>query len=162
MPYSSKLKELCPWFIQLWAESLGKEYNHRRERVNTGLTPLGAVGSTDQHGQMQLFMEGPRNKVIIFLEVAKFDHDFSLTLPDGLSSRMSSLMKAQFYGSKKALLQNKRPYLVLSIPQLNESSLGAIILFLESLTVCLGHLLEVNPFDQPGVELGKKVCSNPS
>jgi glucose-6-phosphate isomerase len=154
MPYSSMLKEFSAWFVQLWAESLGKE--------GKGLTPIPAYGATDQHSQMQLFMEGPADKVLFLLEVEKFHTDYSLKtqLPGSFETlapfSLATLMKAEFEGTLKALDENKRPVVHLKIPSLQEESLGQLILFCECLTVLVGTLLKVDPFNQPGVEAGKK------
>lgn len=163
MPYSSKLKNLSFWFVQLWAESLGKKLNHQGKAVHTGLTPIPAYGATDQHSQVQLFMEGPFDKCLLLIEVKKRYHDFSLSndLPcDSLKKlkkfSLNQLMEAEFNGTLKALDEAKRSYLHFSIEKLNEESLGSLILFLESLTALVGHMLEIDPFDQPGVEAGKK------
>lgn len=155
MPYSSLLKEYSAWFTQLWAESLGKE--------GKGLTPIPAYGATDQHSQVQLFMEGPNDKVLVLIEVEKFRHDFSLKSDlEGSSSQklsafsLAELMKAEFEGTLAALKENKRPVVHLKINQLDAYSMGQLILFAECLTVLVGQLLKVNPFNQPGVEAGKK------
>jgi glucose-6-phosphate isomerase len=163
MPYSSKLRNLSFWFVQLWAESLGKKYNTRGQIIHTGLTPIPAYGATDQHSQVQLFMEGPYDKSILLLEIEKFDHDYLLNNPysqDSLSKlkkySLGQLCKAELKGTLKALKENHRPYIHYTIPVINEESLGSFILFCESLTALMGIYLEINPFDQPGVELGKK------
>ncbi len=155
MPYSSKLRSFSDWFVQLWAESLGKE--------GRGLTPIPSYGATDQHSQMQLFMEGPSNKVIIFLEIEKFTYEFSLSnKEDGKNFQMlspftlSQLMKAELEGTLKALKDNKRPFIKITLEKLDDKNLGGLILFFESLTVMMAHLIKINPFDQPGVEAGKK------
>ncbi len=158
MPYSSLLKEYSAWFTQLWAESLGKE--------GKGLTPIPAYGATDQHSQMQLFMEGPVDKILFLIEVEQFECDFNLknTVDGGafklLSSfKLSQLMKAELEGTLTALAENKRHVVHLKIPSLKEQYLGQMILFSECLTVLLGELLEVDPFNQPGVEAGKKYAN---
>ena len=155
MPYSSLLKEFSAWFVQLWGESLGKD--------GKGLTPIPAYGATDQHSQMQLFMEGPEDKTIFLLEVEKFQHDYPLknNIPGEsfeLLSQFSlgTLMRAEFEGTLSALAENKRHVVHLKIPALNEESLGQLILFSECLTVLVGQMIKVNPFNQPGVEAGKK------
>lgn len=155
MPYSSLLKEFSAWFVQLWAESLGKD--------GKGLTPIPAYGATDQHSQVQLFMEGPKDKVLMLIEVEKFQCDFPLSnnLP-GKSFKtlapysLSQLMKAELEGTLEALKENERHVVHLKIPSLQEEYLGQLILFAECLTVLLGNLLQVDPFNQPGVEAGKK------
>jgi glucose-6-phosphate isomerase len=158
MPYSSLLKEYSAWFVQLWAESLGKN--------GKGLTPVPAYGATDQHSQMQLFMEGPKDKVLMLIEVEKFHHDFPLK--NSIQSEafknlspfsLSQLMKAELEGTLKALQENGRHVVHLKIPSLQEEYLGQLILFAECLTVMVSELLKVNPFDQPGVEAGKKYAN---
>jgi len=155
MPYSSLLKEYSAWFVQLWAESLGKD--------GKGLTPIPAYGATDQHSQMQLFMEGPNDKAIFIIEVEKFESDFSLQNTingDSFKSlskfNLSTLMKAELLGTLEALKENKRHVVHLSLSRVNAEGLGQLVLFSECLTVLMGQFFEVDPFNQPGVEAGKK------
>ena len=158
MPYSSLLKEYSAWFTQLWAESLGKN--------GKGLTPIPAYGATDQHSQMQLFMEGPSNKIIFLIEVENFQSDYSMRNTvdaEGFKLlapfKLSELMKAEREGTLAALQENKRHVVHMKIPYLKEQYLGQLILFSECLTVLIGKLLEVDPFNQPGVEAGKKYAN---
>lgn len=158
MPYSSLLKDYSAWFVQLWAESLGKD--------GKGLTPIPAYGATDQHSQMQLFMEGPVDKVLFLIEVEKFQCDYSLkNSVSGESFKnlapftLSQLMKAELEGTLKALTENDRHVVHLKIPSLQEEYMGQLILFAECLTVMVGELLKVDPFNQPGVEAGKKYAN---
>lgn len=162
MPYSSKLKNFTSWFVQLWAESLGKKENLEGETVHTGLTPISAYGSTDQHSQMQLFMEGPRDKLFFLLEIKKFSNQVSLHNEIDLPSfqllsktSLEELMSAEFTGAKKAMTENDLPIVSLTIEELNEKTLGSLIIFFELLTALMGEVMRINPFDQPGVELGK-------
>lgn len=162
MPYSSKLRELSFWFTQLWAESLGKKFDLKGNIINTGLTPIPAYGPTDQHSQMQLFMEGPFDKCLVLLEVENFHQDFSLksnfkgrAFEKLNGHKLSDLMKAEFHGTLRALKEAERPFIHISINQLNERTLASLILFFESLTALMGDLMQINPFDQPGVEAGK-------
>lgn len=161
MPYSSKLKDFSFWFVQLWAESLGKFSPEKNKPV--GITPIPAYGATDQHSQMQLFMEGPINKLMFMLNIKTRENNFSLSSDLDLESAqklnnysMNDLLEAEFQGSIKALQENKRNIIEVNIDLLNESSLGQLILFYESLTALMGEYLFINPFDQPGVEKGKK------
>jgi glucose-6-phosphate isomerase len=158
MPYSSLLKDYSAWFVQLWAESLGKN--------GKGLTPIPAYGATDQHSQMQLFMEGPKDKVLFIIEIEKFNSDFTLNnhIPSqsfrNLSPfKLSDLMKAELEGTLTALWENERDVVLLKLPILKEKYIGQLIIFAECLTVIVGELLKVNPFDQPGVEAGKKYAN---
>ncbi len=162
MPYSSKLRDFCFWFVQLWAESLGKKLNTKGEEVFTGLTPIPGYGATDQHSQMQLFMEGPMDKCLLLLEIEKFSCDFSLNSKLDYPSfnklskhNLSDLMKAELYGTIKALKESGIPHIHFKISENNAEAMGELIIFFESLTALMGHYLDVNPFDQPGVELGK-------
>mgnify|MGYP003574887533 CR=1 FL=1 len=155
MPYSSLLKEFSSWFVQLWAESLGKE--------GKGLTPIPAYGATDQHSQMQLFMEGPKDKIMMIIETEKFQYDYQMNnTVNGESFKLlapfslATLMKAELEGTLEALKENGRHVVHLKIPELNEESLGQLVLFSECLTVFVGKLLKIDPFNQPGVEAGKK------
>lgn len=162
MPYSSKLREFSAWFTQLWAESLGKELDRAGNKVKTGFTPIPAYGATDQHSQMQLFMDGPEDKVLIMIEVEHFSRDFSLKNSFTTTSferlaphRLSELMRAEFLGTLDALKEKKRPFMHLKIEALEAKSLGFLIMYFELLTGLVGIHLNVDPFDQPGVELGK-------
>ena len=161
MPYSSKLKNLSHWFVQLWGESLGK-YSQEK-KMHTGLTPIPAYGATDQHSQMQLFMEGPNDKFILLIDIENRSNDFSLDNTIGKKSSnalcgytLNQLIKAQLNGTLKALKDKKRNVALISIKENDEYNIGRLILFLESLTCLMGYYLSINPFDQPGVELGKK------
>jgi len=160
MPYSSKLKSFSAWFVQLWAESLGKA----SDSFDTpqGFTPVAAYGATDQHSQMQLFMEGPYNKLLYLIHIEKSQQDFDLTSNINMQSAqklnsksLNDLMHAEFFGTKQALIENKRNVIEISLSTLNEETLGALILFYESLTALMGEYLKVDPFNQPGVEKGK-------
>lgn len=161
MPYSSKLKDLSSWFVQLWAESLGKFSTESNS--HTGLTPVPAYGATDQHSQMQLFMEGTNNKCLLLLKIDQMDRDFSLKSDLDLNSAeklkpysMNQLMEAEFQGTLSALKDNNRNVISITMDKLSEENIGGLILFFESLTALMGEYLLVDPFNQPGVEKGKK------
>lgn len=162
MPYSSKLRDFSFWFTQLWAESLGKKLDLDGNIIHSGLTPIPAYGATDQHSQMQLFMEGPNDKLLFMIEVENFANDFSLKSDfkypafQKLSNyNLSDLISAEFHGTLKALKENNREFIHITIDNNDERNMGALILFFESLTALMGTYLNINPFDQPGVELGK-------
>ncbi|MBT3583497.1 MAG: hypothetical protein HN509_01215 [Halobacteriovoraceae bacterium] len=163
MPYSSRLRNLSFWFVQIWAESLGKKLDTQGKVVNTGLTPIPAYGATDQHSQVQLFMEGPYDKLLIMLNVKERQNDFSLknslTLPslEKLSGRsLNQLMQAEYHGTLQALEGERRPYISITLERLDERSLAQLILYFECLTTLVGHSLGIDPFNQPGVEAGKR------
>ncbi len=112
---------------------------------------------------MQLFMEGPEDKTLFLIEVEKFAHDYPLTnsVPTESFQSLSkftlgTLMKAEFEGTLTALSENKRHVVHMTIPALNEESIGQLILFSECLTALIGRMLKIDPFNQPGVEAGKK------
>jgi glucose-6-phosphate isomerase len=165
MPYSYRLASVSDWFVQLWAESLGKKFDLNGDVVHAGPTPVRAVGVTDQHSQVQLFNEGPNDKVFTFIAVGKPDRD--LTIPSDqftdvedlnyLNGKpMSVLMRAEFESTRASLTTNQRPNMTLSIPQVDAYHFAQLLYLLEVQTAIAGALLEIDPFDQPGVELAKK------
>lgn len=165
MPYSDKLFSFSQWFSQLWAESLGKKYGRNGEIIRTGQTPIVARGVTDQHSQLQLYLEGPKDKVIILLKVnerlqntihvpfLEFD---SVNYLDGKT--FDDLFEAEYTGTYNALINEGIPTISIEIDKLNMETLGALFYFFELSTAFSGELYEINPFDQPGVELGKKIA----
>lgn len=165
MSYSNKLYLLADWYRQLWAESLGKKYNLKGEVVNLGQTPIKALGTTDQHSQVQLYNEGPYDKVITFMQLENFERNIKIPnihcdLPE-LSylggKNLSTLLNTELAGTEYALTENNRPNLKVIFPQINPFNVGQFIFAYEFQTAVMGNLLEINPYDQPGVELGKKV-----
>ncbi len=165
MPYVSDLFGLAQWFAQLWAESLGKASSLDGRLVNVGQTPVAAVGATDQHSQLQLYMEGPQDKLICFLTLANYGTDLeipalypeidSLAYLGGRS--MSELIQAEAQATAAALASQGRPNLSLRLPHLDEHVLGQVIFLLEAATVAAGAMLNIDPLDQPGVELSKQL-----
>jgi glucose-6-phosphate isomerase len=157
VPYADSLKPLSEWFCQLWAESLGKE--------NKGLTPYPSSGTTDQHSQLQLWIEGPQDKVIIFIRIS--DYGFDIKIPkvfkgiEGLSylsdHTLSELIKAEEEATELALVKAGRPNMSITIPQIDAYHLGQLFHFLQIATAFTGFLSEINPFNQPGVEEGKNL-----
>ncbi len=139
MPYSNSLYDLADWYRQLWAESLGKRKDIKGREIYVGQTPVKALGTTDQHSQVQLYTEGPNDKVFTFLTVEHFKHDY--TIPNLHPDRE----EVNYLGGKKLseLLNAER--LATEI---------ALMLY-EIQTVFTGKLLCINPLDQPGVEAGK-------
>lgn len=163
MPYTADLFGLAQWFAQLWAESLGKAQNLSGETVNLGQTPVAAVGPTDQHSQMQLYMEGPQDKLVCFVTVEDFASE--LTIPalygeiDSLAylggKTLAELTHAEAAATAAALASQGRPSLTLRLPRLDAHCLGQVLFMLEAATVTTGALMKINPLDQPGVELSK-------
>lgn len=165
MPYSDGLRELAEWYRQLWAESLGKRVNREGKTVHVGPTPLAAVGATDQHSQVQLFMEGPFDKVITFLAVDDLGEDLpipeSAELPSDLAylpgHSLGELLRAELDATSAALAQMGRMSCTVRLPDLTAATIGETIMFLQIATGYAGVWYGVDPFDQPGVELGKRL-----
>lgn len=157
MPYARALRETAAWFVQLWAESLGKT-------PDVGPTPLVAVGATDQHSQIQLYNEGPNNKIITFIECERFRADE--TIPEIMGAdapcaflqghTLSGILSALKEGTESALTQNGRPNMTIRLKEISARTLGALFYLLEAATAYSGWLYDVNAYDQPGVEAGKK------
>lgn len=163
MPYSFQLKDLADWYRQLWAESLGKQHDLDGQPVQLGATPIKALGATDQHSQVQLYREGPNDKVFLFLEVEKFARDVKIPrragVPDALKylqgQSLAKLLNAEKRATEFALVASQRPSLTLRFPAVNEHTVGQFILLWEATTSIMGGLLHINPYDQPAVQTGK-------
>ena len=157
VPYADSLKPFSEWFCQLWAESLGKE--------NKGLTPYPSLGTTDQHSQLQLWTEGPQDKVIIFIRIN--DYGVDIKIPDIFKGTegfnylsghtLSELIKAEEEATELALAKAGRPNMTIIIPQIDAYHLGQLFHFFEIATAFTGALFGINPFNQPGVEEGKNL-----
>lgn len=165
MPYTDRLREFAEWYRQLWAESLGKALDRRGQEVHLGPTPVGAVGPTDQHSQVQLFMEGPYDKVITFMGLERFPEDIAIPAGDGLPAdlaylggkTLAGLLQAEYQATAAALSRMGRMNCSLHLDDLSAASLGEAIMFFQLATGYAGIWYGVDPFDQPGVELGKKL-----
>ena len=165
MPYSNRLYYLADWYRQLWAESLGKKLSRDGKVVNAGQTPVKALGATDQHSQIQLYNEGPNDKVITFIALERYPRDVGIGKlhedKEALSylggRMMSELIKAEFEGTRQALTRNGRPNITITFDEINEYNVGYFFVTYECATAIMGDLLNINPYDQPGVELGKKI-----
>ncbi|MCX7812454.1 MAG: glucose-6-phosphate isomerase [Pseudothermotoga sp.] len=164
MPYSNRLYTLADWFRQLWAESLGKKYSLTGEIVYEGLTPIRALGVVDQHSQLQLYNEGPDDKTITFIEVEKFDREVlipSIHQDEEIAylndKKLSELLKNELLGTERSLAFNGRPSMRIIFPSINAYELGQFFMYYEFTTTLMGKLLKIDPFDQPGVELGKQI-----
>ncbi|MEP7226433.1 MAG: glucose-6-phosphate isomerase [Gemmatimonadales bacterium] len=165
MPYTDRLREFAEWYRQLWAESLGKRVDRNGKPVHTGPTPIRAVGATDQHSQVQLFMEGPYDKVITFVTVDDLGVDVTIPkrqdLPPDLDylpgHTLGELLRAEYEATSAALAQMGRMSCTLSLPDLTPGTLGEAIMFYQLATGYAGAWYGIDPFDQPGVELGKRL-----
>jgi len=165
MPYSYHLKDLADWYRQLWAESLGKAYALDGSEVHIGPTPIKALGATDQHSQIQLYREGPNDKLFTFLQVKNFDRDVEIgPAPDCAAElgflagkNLSKLLNCEKMATEYALIQDKRPCLTVLFDEVNEHTVGQFIYLYEVTTSFASALFGINPYDQPAVELGKHV-----
>ncbi len=160
MPYSTRLRVVSDWFVQLWGESLGKD--------GKGFTPLAAVGATDQHSLLQLLRDGPDDKVTFFLKVDKVENEVTIPRLATFSRdaqypsfkllenhSLHELMNIEYMATSMVLTKRGRPNLTIGLDQLDEKTMGALFFAFSVLTAITGTLMSVNPFDQPGVEEGK-------
>ena len=164
MPYSNRLYLLADWYRQLWAESLGKAKDRAGAETFVGPTPIKALGTTDQHSQVQLYREGPNDKLTMFLEVQK--HPREVRIPDTFTdvpgmaylakSKLSKLLSAEKTATEFAMAKSKRPTLTIRFDEITPHSVGEFIYLFEFATSIMGELLNINAYDQPAVELGKK------
>jgi glucose-6-phosphate isomerase len=155
MPYSSKLYDFADWFRQLWAESLGKQ--------GFGPTPVKALGSTDQHSQLQLYIDGPKDKLITFIKVKNFNHDMEvppqeidLNYEYLFNHKMGNIINSEIDSTRVALAKKGVLNYTIILDKINAFNLGWLIFYFEAMTHFTGYLFGINPFDQPGVELSKQ------
>ncbi len=163
MPYADSLKYFADWYAQLWAESLGKRYDNNGKEVFCGQTPVKALGVTDQHSQVQLYTEGPFDKVITFIGVERFrrevmiphayDHIRDVAFLSGHT--LNDLISAEQYATEYAVKKSGHLSKTITLPEVNPFTIGQLICLLEMQTAYAGELLNINAFDQPGVEEGK-------
>lgn len=167
MPYADRLKGVARWVQQLWAESLGKALKLDGTRAETGPTPLPAFGAADQHSLLQLFMEGPRDKVVVFIGRTAADGD--VTIPPLFSDSAAisylagrtlfELLDRERIATAEALRRAGRPNMTLMVDRVDARSVGALLMLFQIATVYAGAMYGVDPMDQPGVELGKMLTS---
>lgn len=165
MPYADSMKIISDWYSQLWAESLGKKLDVDGNQINIGQTPVRALGATDQHSQMQLFVEGPADKIIVFITTEKFRNDITIPKDSDIEAlgflrgaTHSSMITIEQMSAEYALLKAGKVSMTVSMPEVNEFYLGQLIFMFEMATAFAGELLNVNAFDQPGVEEGKNAA----
>ncbi len=160
--YIPKWATFGPWFAQLWAESLGKE--------GKGIMPISATGVTDQHSVNQMFLDGPRNKGCFFLsntfeadDIAECGQQFANDLPEAWAwlkgKNFGELLHAEALGTRMGLIENAVPLVHMEMSKANAQGAGALMMFLQAATIFTGWLLEINPLDQPAVELGKRLAN---
>lgn len=163
-PYSNRLWGSAFWFRQLWAESLGKRTDRNGTVVHAGQTPVAALGTTDQHSQVQLYMEGPNDKVFSFWAVRNQPDAGAIPkTPTGFEAMdylcgqsLARLLDAERRSTEAALTENGRPNCTFTLDRVDEEHLGAFFQLMEFETAFAGEMLNINAFDQEGVELGKK------
>lgn len=166
MPYSSALYGLADWYRQLWAESLGKGYALDGSEVHIGPTPIKALGATDQHSQIQLYREGPNDKLFTFLQVENFGRPVEIgSAPENAEEQnflagkdLGALLNSEKKATEYALLSDNRPCLSVIFPEVNAYTVGQFIYLYEVTTTFTGALFGINPYDQPAVELGKEAA----
>lgn len=153
MPYSTRLTEFARWFRQLWAESLGKQ--------GTGILPIQARGPADQHSQLQFYTEGELLSSFWFINIRDHDRSHHIHNSDveGLEylsgKNFADLINIEYQATKGSLLNSGRPNATIEIDDLNAFTLGELFMTFELAVVCLGEFMEINPFDQPGVQESK-------
>ena len=163
MPYADSLKLMADWYAQLWAESLGKNETLDGEKCHVGQTPIKTLGVTDQHSQLQLYTEGPFDKALTFLKVESFRA--TTAIPHGCDDiptiaflggkSHNQLIEAERKGTEYALYKSGRISQTITLPEVNANTVGQLIYFFELVTAYSGALLNINTFNQPGVEESK-------
>ena len=163
LPYADSLKYISDWYAQLWAESLGKKFDNYGNAVNCGQTPVKSLGVTDQHSQIQLYAEGPSDKIIVFIAVDEFKN--VMPIPKIYSEipslgflgghTQNELIETERIATEYALQKAGKPNMTITLPKVNEFTLGGLLYLFEVATGFAGELLEIDAFDQPGVEEGK-------
>lgn len=163
MYYSNKLRSFGDWYRQLWAESLGKKVDVDGNIVNTGQTPVTALGATDQHSQLQLYNEGPNDKIHTFISIE--DYGSTVAIPDVFKEfeavnymggrTLNELISYEAEATRAAVSSNGRPNVRITLSRLNEFELGQLFFMYELQTAVAGKLYNIDAFDQPGVEKGK-------
>ena len=162
-PYSDSLSRVGDWYCQLWAESLGKFTDPEKKEGSVGQTPLKSVGATDQHSMLQLYMEGPNDKIFTFIAVRQYRRTVEIpkAFPELLGAgylggqSLNSLIQAERRGVTLALADAHRPSITIALPEISEHAVGQLLMMLEIQTAVAGLLYGVNAFDQPGVQTGK-------
>jgi glucose-6-phosphate isomerase len=162
MTYSRRLFDLADWFRQLWAESLGKRRSKDGRDVFFGQTPVKSLGATDQHSQSQLYVEGPNDKVLTVVGVDSFEA--SVPVPSGPSipgleylagATVNRLLESERVGTIRAFVAASRPTIEIRFPKVDATAVGEFLMAWEVATALAGDLLEIDAFDQPGVEAAK-------
>lgn len=163
MPYADGLKTMADFYCQIWAESLGKAVNKAGKVVNCGQTPAKSLGVTDQHSQVQLYTEGPFDKVVTFIAVDSFGTsvdipaDESAEIGDFLKGHtLNELINAERKSTEFALTKAGRSNFTITLPEVNAETVGELLMYFMYETAFAGAYLDIDTFNQPGVEEGKK------
>lgn len=164
-PYSQSLWKFAFWFKQLWGESMGKKTDRKGREVFSGTTPTAALGVTDQHSQLQMFIEGPNDKSFLFWAVREFRNALKIEHPyasfDSMgylqNKTLADLFDAERRATEIAITEAGRPNATVHVDRVNEESMGDLVMFSQYMTAYAGELCDINAFDQPGVEYGKKL-----
>ena len=163
MPYADSLKYIADWYCQLWGESLGKAVDNDGKVIHAGQTPVKSLGVTDQHSQVQLYTEGPFDKVITLIGVEKFRGDVTIQqgaeqFPDVnflCGHTMGELINTERVATEYALTRSKHMNNTILLDEINANTLGQLLMFFQLETAYEGYLLNIDAFNQPGVEEGK-------
>ena len=163
MPYADALYGIADWFRQLWAESLGKRESVTGDEVFAGQTPIKALGAIDQHSQIQLYTEGPNDKLICLVGIEEYSDSVTVgDVPENLpelaylnGAELGTLLDRERIATAWALTKAQRPNLTMMLPRIDADIIGELFFLHEMQTVVAGDLYDVNPFGQPGVEAGK-------
>lgn len=152
MPYAESLERFAEWYAQIWAESLGKE--------GKGQTPVRAVGATDQHSLLQLLVDGPKDKLVTFVDPGETDHGFVVEGHDGYldGATLDELRDAEMDATRASLVRDDVPNIAVELDGVTPAEVGELLYTYEVATVVAGRLAGINPFNQPGVEWGKKAA----
>jgi glucose-6-phosphate isomerase len=163
MPYADSLKLMADWYCQLWGESLGKAVDNDGKTVHAGQTPVKSLGVTDQHSQVQLYTEGPFDKVITIIGVERFRGD--VVIAHGAEEfadvnflcghTMSELLNTERRATEYALTKSKHMNNTIMLPEVNANTVGQLLMFFQLETAYCGSMLNIDAFNQPGVEEGK-------
>jgi len=161
--YANCLEDFTKWYVQLWGESLGKI---DKEGENVGLTPIGHIGSVDQHSFLQLIMEGPRDKTVTFIKLENFEKKIKiptislkfLEKADYINGyTFNELIDGECEATKESIIQQGINVDEIALDKLNENNIGKLIMYYELLTSLCGKMLHIDTYNQPGVELGKQI-----
>jgi len=153
LPYADQLDSFALWYRQLWAESLGKE--------GKGTTPIRALGTVDQHSQLQLYLDGPKDKFFTLLAPewqGKGEKIQNSLIPEFKGKTMGDLFAAEQRATYETLIRNNCPTRLITLESLDESSMGALMMHFMIETILTSYLIDVNAFDQPAVEEGKRLA----